>query len=320
MKKTQAKDSSKKQPAKAKAKAKINPEDEKKSNQKQTVAVVDANSAQGFSAVKYIVKKGRFNVRAIVRDMDGPHISQLNKKRHVEVVKATFDSVKSMEDVFDGCVCVFAAYEDKEFTDPEKGFKIGKTTIDAAKKANISHFIWSTMDAHTGVSIYDTLSEVDMYLKGTRVPRTSLYTSISYEQFKTHFCQKQEDGTLSVKVPVKQESKIPMYYEAEVGAWVAEVMEHPQIYVDKDVDVAAEFISPLEMKKAFEEVLPELKIDFKYSADVPLEDKALEEALKFFQSHTESSGIRDAKSCKRMYPKATDFQKFVKGTKWEQTV
>ncbi|KAJ3254486.1 hypothetical protein HK103_007122 [Boothiomyces macroporosus] len=305
--------------APAKTKAKVEPKEEKKPHQKETVAIVDANSAQGYSAVKYIVKKGRFNVKALVRDMNGVHVDALKKKRHVEVVKVNFDSVKAMEEAFEDCACVFAAFDEKEYADPVKGLKLGQTMVDAARKANIDHFIWSTMDAHTGISIYETISEVDQYLKSSRVPRTSLYTSISYEQFKEHFCKKQHDGTLSFQLPVNEESKIPMYYEAEVGAWVAEVMEHPQIYIHKDVDVAAEFISPLEMKRAFEQVLPELKIDFKYTDDLPVENKHLQEALKFFQAHPESSGVRDAISCKRMYPKATDFHKFVKGAKWEES-
>jgi hypothetical protein len=65
---------------------------------------------------------------------------------------------------------------------------------------------------------------VDSYLKDSNIPRTSLYTSISYESLIKD-CVSVKDNPLQLEIP-GQDRMLPLYSEADLGGWIAEIFQH----------------------------------------------------------------------------------------------
>ena len=62
-----------------------------------------------------------------------------------------------------------------EHKDEKKEIQQGKNLVDAAKKAGVKHFVWSTLDRKTDpyVPHFGSKAAVDDYLKESGVPHTS---------------------------------------------------------------------------------------------------------------------------------------------------
>ncbi|KAI8898035.1 hypothetical protein BC833DRAFT_591270 [Globomyces pollinis-pini] len=211
---------------------------------------------------------------------------------------------------FNHCFGAFACIDP---SDPQ-AIQQGKNCVDAAKFTRLEHFIWSTMDSDSSVDHFETLSEINKYLKDSEVPRTSIYPSITYESAIESLIVKKDGESAELILPVDEDVKLPFYSIADTGAWVSILFEHTQIYIDKDVDICSEYVSLKEIGQKMKEQFPELKLtqsDTKINDPKSLESKCFE----YFATQNQTAGLRDCQSARRMYPKATDLSKFLKGIK-----
>jgi uncharacterized protein YbjT (DUF2867 family) len=107
------------------------------SDDRPVIAVIGASGSQGGSVVRALVDRGAFRVRALTRHTDtyrGPAD---------EVVEADLNSPEALETSFAGAHGVFAV---SNFWEPGSDeIAQGRNAVDAAKKAGVSHFVWSTL-------------------------------------------------------------------------------------------------------------------------------------------------------------------------------
>ena len=101
------------------------------------IAVIGASGSQGGSVVRALVDRGAFRVRALTRHPDtyrGPAD---------EVVEADLKRPETLEVAFAGAHGVFAV---SNFWEPGSDeIAQGRNAVEAAKKAGVSHFVWSTL-------------------------------------------------------------------------------------------------------------------------------------------------------------------------------
>jgi uncharacterized protein YbjT (DUF2867 family) len=107
------------------------------SDDRPVIAVIGASGSQGGSVARALVDRGVFRVRALTRNPDkyrGPAD---------EVVEADLNSPETLEAAFAGAYGVFAV---SNFWEPGSDeVAQGRNAVDAAKKAGVSHFVWSTL-------------------------------------------------------------------------------------------------------------------------------------------------------------------------------
>lgn len=138
-----------------------------------------------------------------------------------------------MDQALEGCKGCFIGLEFNG--DPELFVQQGKIAVDAAKAQKIEHFIWrynlliSTMDGNVCIPEFDAKAHVDRYLKSSGVPRTSVYTSIPYESLQT--CIHPHNDFVSLDIPVEKDAELAVYSVNDTGGWVAEIFEHPKVYI-----------------------------------------------------------------------------------------
>src|SRR5665213_2741899 len=115
--------------------------------EKKIISVFGSTGAQGGGLVRAILRdpQSGFTARAITRDVDSDKAKEL-ARMGAEVVAADVDDPASIEKAFKGaygayCVTFFWAH-----FSPEKEMAEAHAMAAAAKKANLKHVIWSTLE------------------------------------------------------------------------------------------------------------------------------------------------------------------------------
>jgi len=120
-----------------------------------------------------------------------------------------------------------------------KEFEIGKTLVDVAKEAKITHFIWSTLPntvkeskGKYQVPHFTHKAQVEEYAKSagfryhTYISAPFYYTNFS--SFPACKPKRSEDGTLTFVLPAKLSTKFEMGDVRELGPVVVNVLRNPK--------------------------------------------------------------------------------------------
>jgi len=202
----------------------------------------------------------------------------------------------------------------------------GKNLVDAAKKADVHHFVWSTLDETTDPPLDHSNSkvEVDKHLKSIGLPHTSLYTNFYFQNFlafPNFKVTKADDGSLVADWALLwTDGPIGAYSVIDTGAYVLAIFKDPTTWLGKDFMSIAEVITPRQLVKYIEE-LSGKKIDLKEKSEQDFENvkaylpngQAIElwNNMKQFYKHEGNFG-RDPELAYKIYPKTQTFKDFVK--------
>jgi uncharacterized protein YbjT (DUF2867 family) len=146
--------------------------------------------------------------------------------------------------------------------------KQGKNMVDAAKSANVQHFIYSTMGtlfsygAHLEWSVdldikhFDSKARVNDYLVQSGIPRTSIYTAAYYENFMMQLKPKRaDDGSYTLNFNyMPPDAQFFAFSGNEIGAFVLAAFSDPQTYQGRDIKIVSEWQTVRQMAKEANEV------------------------------------------------------------------
>ncbi|KAI0708015.1 hypothetical protein C8Q76DRAFT_696267 [Earliella scabrosa] len=189
------------------------------------IAVCGATGTQGGAVANELLRYSKeYTVRALSRAPESPAAQQLERDGAV-VYNVDFDSPSELDAAFESCWGVFAMTTSLEWTQ-------GKNLVDAAEKAQVKCFVWSTLPASKTTSggrrtaIFDAKHAVDQYIRQKpEFPATFLYLGYFYENL------------------IKQISYDPaerqIVYEQPI---VRETTQLPMVYVKKDLPVIVKAI------------------------------------------------------------------------------
>lgn len=312
------------------------------SKQRKTVAVCGATGQQGGATVKALVKLGRYTIRAITRDPTSAKAQALAAMPGVQVVQADFDDLASMEKAFNGCDAVFAVTDFWKACglDPVKELQQGKNLVDAAKAAQVKHFVWSTLEdtrplvgdslqpvnGDYKVPHFDAKGEIEAYasakLQGVF---TFVVTSVFYENILPGGGMgpsKQPDGSFSLFIP-SGDCKLAWCATEDIGGVAAAVIAAgPKKYGGKTVPVAGEVVTTAEVAAILSKVSgknvvavtppPEEWAKAVMGFGVPeLAAKDLANMFVYYQKANEHFlSLRSLKDTKKIYPDTQSMESF----------
>ncbi|CRK24283.1 hypothetical protein BN1723_019450, partial [Verticillium longisporum] len=168
----------------------------------KTIAVINASGRQAASFIRVATAVG-YHVRAQLRNLEGVVATEVNSNPNVTVLvgelytrhKPTPDNRdvtkngpisgvgvnhELISDLFRGTQLAFI---NTTFYGDE--FQIGKALADAAKKANIQHYIYSSMPDHSAYNsewpslpLWASKHQVEEYIRKIELPATFVYTGI----------------------------------------------------------------------------------------------------------------------------------------------
>lgn len=105
-------------------------------NSNQTILVTGATGNQGGLIARHLLQRGKFKVRAMVRDENKP-AAQALEQLGAELVKADFNDRASLDHAVQGVYGVFSIQDFREGMDVE--IQHGNAIADAASAAGAQH-------------------------------------------------------------------------------------------------------------------------------------------------------------------------------------
>ncbi|BCX04981.1 MAG: nucleotide-diphosphate-sugar epimerase [Candidatus Roseilinea sp.] len=243
---------------------------------KKIITVIGATGAQGGGLARAILNDphSNFAVRAVTRDPNSDKAKAL-ARLGADVVAADLDDPDSLERAFNGaygafCVTFFWAH-----FSPDLEIAQAKRMAHAARKANLKHVIWSTLeDSRQWVPVSDTRiptlmgkykvphmdakGEADQAFIEAGVPTTFLLTSFFWENF-IYFGmgpRRGADGKLAITLPLMGAQLAGMAAE-DIGKCAYGIFQAGLPAHNQRVGIAGEFLTGAHMAQAMGHTLGE---------------------------------------------------------------
>ena len=210
--------------------------------QPKTVLVTGATGQQGGAVTRSLLRQGH-KVRALTRN---PNKAAGLAKAGAEIVKGDLTDKATCERALQGTDGVFAVS-----TFIEAGMDVevqqGITLADAAKKANVKHFVYTSVGSanrNTGVPHFDTKWKVEQHISQLGLPATILRPVWFMENFGTYFLPSPE-GVLVV--PLRPDKKLQMIAVQDIGEFGAAAFLRPDEFIGQAIDLAGDEMTPPEV-------------------------------------------------------------------------
>ena len=193
-------------------------------NTEQIILVTGATGNQDGAVARHLLQRGRFKVRALVRDQNKP-AAQALQQAGAELVTGDLNDRTSLDRALQGVYGIFSVQVFSDGLDAE--IRQGKLVADAASSAGIEHFLYSSVgsaERNTGIPHFDSKFQVEEYIRSLSLPYTILrpvFFFFNYNGMRSMV----EQGTLFQ--PLSPETKLQQLSEEDYGAMVAEVFERP---------------------------------------------------------------------------------------------
>ena len=243
---------------------------------KKIITVFGATGAQGGGLVHAILQDNDspFSVRDVSRDINSDKAKEL-AKLGAEVVAADIDNPESVDKALEGAYgAYFVTFFWAHFS-VEKEIAEAEMYANAAKKANIQHAIWSTLEdtreyvplsdnrmptlhGKYKVPHFDGKGESDKFFTASGVPTTFLLASFYWDNFIYFGAgpKRGEDGVLALTLPIG-DAKMAGIGSEDIGKCAYGIFKKGSEMAGKKIGVAGEQLTGNEMTAALSKALGE---------------------------------------------------------------
>lgn len=221
----------------------------------RSILVIGATGNQG-GAVINALEKTSFSIRALVRKND-PQSARIQalRKRGIEIAEGDLDDFNSLVAAMKGAYGVFSVLNFQN-GGVEKEEERGKRVADAAKKASIKHFIYSSVggaERNSGVPHFESKWHVEQHIRElgrsySIVRPTTFMTNLMEQPSIMRFIAlSMSKGTIATK-------PLQMIAVEDIGNWVVHMFMHPKAYIGQAVEIAGDAVTFDKMVAAYKNV------------------------------------------------------------------
>jgi uncharacterized protein YbjT (DUF2867 family) len=218
------------------------------------VLVTGATGRQGGAVVRHMLPNG-WRLRALTRDPES-HAARALTQKGVEVVQGDLEDPASIARAAGG---VYGIYSVQDFwaVGAKREVQQGKNVADAAKKAGVKHFVYSSVggaERNTGIPHWESKWEVEKHIRSLGLPTTVIRPSAFMEMY---YIDQVEIGILKGKFadPIRADKPYQTIATDDIGAFVALAFERPAEFIGKELEIAGSELTNLEAAKVFSRVL-----------------------------------------------------------------
>jgi uncharacterized protein YbjT (DUF2867 family) len=230
------------------------------------ITIFGATGAQGGGLARALLARHKpdHRVRAVTRKPDSDAARGL-AAMGAEVVAADLASVQQAMQGARGVYCVTNFWE--HFS-PDKELKQAETLAEAARRENVAHVIWSTLEdtrksvpadgsrmpvlmGNYNVPHFDAKGEANRFFSDRALPVTFLYTSFYWDNL-IHFGmgpQRGADGKLVFVLPMG-DKPLPGIAASDIGACAAGIFRQGTAMAGRSIGIAGEHLTGADMASA----------------------------------------------------------------------
>lgn len=218
------------------------------------VLVTGATGRQGGAVVRHMLAKG-WKLRAVTRD-PGSHAARALTEKGVEVVQGDLEDAASVTRAATGMYGIYSV-QDFWAVGAKREVQQGKNVADAAKKAGVRHFVYSSVggaERNTGIPHWESKWEIEKHIQTLRLPAT-VFRPVTF--MEGYYIDQVEIGILKGKLvdAVRGDKPYQTIATDDIGAFVALAFDRPSEFIGKEIEIAGSELSNLEAAKVFSRVL-----------------------------------------------------------------
>ena len=204
------------------------------------ILVTGATGTQGGAVARELLERG-FDVRGLTRNPDSERAQALTDL-DVTMVRGDFDDAESLAAAMHGAYGVFAVTNFWEHG-YDKEVAHGKQLIDAAKKAGVQHFVFTSVaggDTNTGIPHFDSKAEIEAYLRESGIN----YSIVRPVAFMDNFRYSRKQIMAGTYYDPRDSGKRHQWIAAsDIGFFVGEAFDKPTEWMGKALDIAGDDMS-----------------------------------------------------------------------------
>jgi uncharacterized protein YbjT (DUF2867 family) len=218
------------------------------------VLVTGATGRQGGAVIRHLLPKG-WKLRALTRNPDG-HEAQALASQGIEVMRGDLEDPDSIARAAIGAYGIYSV-QDFWAVGAKREVQQGKNVANAAKKAEIKHFVYSSVggaERKTQIPHWESKWEVENYIRQLGLPATVI-RPVSF--METYYIDQVEIGILKGKLadPIRGNKPYQTIATDDIGAFVALAFERPSEFIGKALEIAGSELTNVEAAKVFSQVL-----------------------------------------------------------------
>lgn len=221
-------------------------------NADRLILVTGATGKQGGAVVRHLREKG-FPVRALTRDPAKPSARAL-LETGAEVASGNLDDFDSLRHAMEGVWGVFSVQTPFE-EGLEAEVRQGITLADAAKRSQVSHFIYSSVgaaDRNTGIPHFESKAQIEEHIRPLGMPYT-IFRPVFFMENWLGMKDSIKQGAIAL--PLSPERKLEMIAVDDIGAFVALAFEHTGHWRDRTFELAGDNLSMNQIAGQFSQKL-----------------------------------------------------------------
>ena len=218
----------------------------------RTILVAGATGTQGGAVARELNARG-YRVRGLTRDPTSDRARAMTALG-IEMVQGDFDDPESLDHALAGAYGAFSVQQYRGVgVDGE--IRQGKAFADAAKRAGIQHFIYTSVakaTLNTGVPQFESKLLLENYIRSLDIP----FTIVRPASFMATFAPWREDaenGRISGPLPATLERVF--IAPQDIGRLAAEAFDHPEEWLGRAEAIAGQKISYSEVAASMGRVL-----------------------------------------------------------------
>jgi len=220
----------------------------------KSVLVTGATGRQGGAVIRHMLPKG-CGLRALTRN-PASHTAKELARQGVEVVQGDLENPGSLEAV---CRGIYGVYSVQDFwsVGAKREIQQGKNLADAAKKAGVQHFVYSSAggaERNSRITHFETKWEIEKHIRKLGLPATIFRPAAFME---TYHILEVEVGILKGKLvdPIRGDKPYQTIATDDIGAFVALAFERPKEFLGLELEIAGSELTNLDAAKVFSRVM-----------------------------------------------------------------
>jgi uncharacterized protein YbjT (DUF2867 family) len=224
------------------------------SHSDQTVLVTGATGRQGGAVIRHMLPKG-WKLRALTRNLANP-VAQDLARQGVELIQGDLEDPVSLERAVRGAYGVYSV-QDFWTVGAKREVRQGKNLADAAKKAGVAHFVYSSVggaERNSGIDHWQSKWEVENHIRGLGLPATMLRPVAFMENY---YIDQVEIGILKGKLtdPIRADKPYQTIAADDIGGFAALAFERPRDFIGLELEIAGSELTNLQAAEVFSRVL-----------------------------------------------------------------
>lgn len=279
------------------------------------ILVTGATGHQGSAVTKHLLKDG-WKVRAFTRHPQSQLALEL-KEAGAEIYQGDFENIPSLDKALEGVYGVFSIQQPLEYG-VESEIKQGKAVTDAALRANVKHFIYSSYagaEEQPGVPFIDSKWEIENYIRKSGLNWTIFRPVFFMEYFLMPEIQDQiYNGYL--RMALDSEMGVQMISVDDIGALVALAFKNPDLYITKALDIAGDEITGNQIANIFSEAIGR-QVNFEQIDVDAIRVQGADFAMLFDWLNRKGFSA-DIPSIRNLYPELHSFKTWVQKGSWKR--